>query len=304
MAFNDAEPRRALASADDAAQDIRASFQAVLEALDAARADLHSMERDHQHGTTAEGGGLPGHAPGAVEPAVVEPLWQRGRGPEVSSPQEAVEPATAEYSGPGQGEPSPFFTPRARAPRDVRRGSDSSAGRTPSPAPQRWAPPTARPGAPAPGPPAPVRTPPQKAGRKHRRSIDPRHARVAGVFGLGALSGVLFASSLLIDEHRAPAAPPASLGQPDQPEPGSTAPLPEIPGTGVLRPGDSGHGVYELQVRLLQIPQIYDRGAINGRYDINVSKAVARFQQRYGIRGDEVGVYGDNTRLALMLRTK
>ncbi|UXY31823.1 peptidoglycan-binding domain-containing protein [Streptomyces sp. HUAS TT20] len=121
------------------------------------------------------------------------------------------------------------------------------------------------------------------------------------------MSGVLLVSSLLTNEHTASTAPPASLGQPDQPdqpEPGSTAPLPEIPGTGVLRPGDSGHGVYELQVRLLQIPQIYDRGAINGRYDTKVRQAVARFQQRYGIRGDEVGVYGDNTRQALMLRTK
>ncbi|MEV0183399.1 peptidoglycan-binding domain-containing protein [Streptomyces sp. NPDC050625] len=154
-------------------------------------------------------------------------------------------------------------------------------------------------------PPPPVHPASRKHGRKHRRSIDPRHARVAGVFGLGAVSGVLIASSLLTNGHGAPTvAPPAALGQPDQPEPGSTAPLPEIPGTGVLRPGDSGHGVYELQVRLLQIPQIYDRGAINGRYDTKVRQAVARFQQRYGIHGDEVGVYGDNTRQALMLRTK
>ncbi|MEU7058250.1 peptidoglycan-binding domain-containing protein [Streptomyces sp. NPDC046197] len=91
--------------------------------------------------------------------------------------------------------------------------------------------------------------------------------------------------------------------QPDRPLPGDTS-LPEIPGTGTLRQGDSGHGVYELQVRLLQIPHVYDGGAINGRFDAKVRQAVARFQERYGIRGDATGVYGDNTRQALMLRTK
>ncbi|MEU6064561.1 MULTISPECIES: peptidoglycan-binding protein [Streptomyces] len=302
MAFDDAEPRRALASADDPAQDIRASFQAVLEALDAARADLHAMEREQHHSTTAQGGDLAGHPPGAVEAAVVEPLWARGRGPEAASPREAAVPSTVANGGPRYEEPSPFFTPRARPQRDMRPRTDSAAGGTPSTTPQRWAPPAARSGAPAPAEPMPPA--PQKEGRKHRRSIDPRHARVAGVFGLGAVSGVLLASSLLVNEHTAPTEPPASLGQPDQPQPGSNAALPEIPGTGILRPGDSGHGVYELQVRLLQIPQIYDRGAINGQYDTKVRQAVARFQQRYGIRGDEVGVYGDNTRQALMLRTK
>ncbi|MFI5683025.1 peptidoglycan-binding protein [Streptomyces sp. NPDC051636] len=126
-----------------------------------------------------------------------------------------------------------------------------------------------------------------------------------------------------MNKPSAPAVPPASLGQqdrpvpddptptvpsppsadPDQPVPGDTS-LPEIPGTGVLRQGDSGHGVYELQVRLLQVPQVYDGGAIDGRFDTEVRQAVARFQEWYGVRGDETGVYGDNTRYALMLRTK
>ncbi|WP_406164793.1 peptidoglycan-binding protein [Streptomyces sp. NBC_00996] len=137
----------------------------------------------------------------------------------------------------------------------------------------------------------------------HRRFTNRRHARAAGFFGLGAVSGLILASSLLTNEHSEPAAPPASLEQPEQPLPGGTS-LPEIPGTGVLREGDSGHGVYELQVRLLQIPQLYDGGAIDGRFDTEVRQAVARFQKRFGIRGDETGVYGDNTRYALMLRTK
>ncbi|MGG7576105.1 hypothetical protein [Streptomyces sirii] len=31
---------------------------------------------------------------------------------------------------------------------------------------------------------------------------------------------------------------------------------------------------------------------------------MARFQKWYSVRGDETGVYGDQTRRALMLRTK
>ncbi|MBL1083669.1 peptidoglycan-binding protein [Streptomyces actinomycinicus] len=99
---------------------------------------------------------------------------------------------------------------------------------------------------------------------------------------------------------------PPVPGQPNLPRrPGaSDPPLPEIPGTGVLRQGDSGHGVYELQVRLQQLPDIYAGGAIDGRYDAEVRAAVTRFQKRYGVRGDESGVYGAETRFALMLRTK
>ncbi|WP_369243740.1 peptidoglycan-binding protein [Streptomyces sp. R41] len=118
------------------------------------------------------------------------------------------------------------------------------------------------------------------------------------------MSGLLLASSLLVN-NSVPEAPSPPAGRLDQPLPDTPAPsLPEIPGTGVLRQGDSGHGVYELQVRLLQVPNIYDGGAIDGRYDEEVRQAVARFQKWYGIRGDETGVYGDNTRHALMLRTK
>ncbi|MFF9408131.1 peptidoglycan-binding protein [Streptomyces anandii] len=117
------------------------------------------------------------------------------------------------------------------------------------------------------------------------------------------MSGLLLASSLLTNQHSEPAAPPAAQEQPERPLPDDT-PLPEIPGTGVLRQGDSGHGVYELQVRLLQIPGLYDGGAIDGRFGTEVRQAVVRFQDRFGIRGDETGVYGDNTRYALMLRTK
>ncbi|WP_229816105.1 peptidoglycan-binding domain-containing protein [Streptomyces lucensis] len=116
------------------------------------------------------------------------------------------------------------------------------------------------------------------------------------------MSGLLLASSLLTDQHTE-SPPPAAQEQPEHPLPDDTS-LPEIPGTGVLREGDSGHGVYELQVRLLQIPGLYDGGAIDGSFGTEVRQAVARFQKRFSIRGDETGVYGDNTRYALMLCTK
>ncbi|USQ86127.1 peptidoglycan-binding protein [Streptomyces phaeoluteigriseus] len=171
-----------------------------------------------------------------------------------------------------------------------------------------------------------VRAHGRRTSGRRRRATSRRNLRVTGIFGLGAASGLILASWLLIDHNAEPAtssSPPGHLetplpvtpapqdpsprtpgrtnpSQPGTPDP----PLPEIPGTGVLRQGDSGHGVYELQVRLLQIPDIYDGGPINGRYDTGVRAAVTLFQKRYGVRGDESGVYGDNTRFALMLRTK
>ncbi|NWF30294.1 peptidoglycan-binding protein [Streptomyces sp. PKU-EA00015] len=155
-------------------------------------------------------------------------------------------------------------------------------------------------------PPPPVRAHARNRSRGWRRFADRRDSRAAGVFGLGAVSGLILASSLLGIDNPGPAVPSVPSEQPDRPPvPDNPAPrLPEIPGTGVLRQGDSGHGVYELQVRLLQVPNVYDGGAIDGRYDKEVRAAVVRFQQWYGVRGDETGVYGDNTRHALMLRTK
>jgi murein L,D-transpeptidase YcbB/YkuD len=61
--------------------------------------------------------------------------------------------------------------------------------------------------------------------------------------------------------------------------------------------------VTELQERLLRIPDVYRDGSTSGRYDPTLTAAVARFQLWYGIRGDETGVYGNDTRLALESRT-
>ena len=41
---------------------------------------------------------------------------------------------------------------------------------------------------------------------------------------------------------------------------------------------------------------MYRNGTTNGTYDTALTAAVARFQLWYGIRGDETGVYGNDTR--------
>ncbi|MCK1817418.1 peptidoglycan-binding protein, partial [Streptomyces sp. XM4011] len=79
-------------------------------------------------------------------------------------------------------------------------------------------------------------------------------------------------------------------------------PSPDPPG-GILREGDSGPGVTELQQRLLQLGWVYD-GTAHGTFDERTRDAVARFQVAYGVQGDEWGVYGVNTRLALEQYTR
>ncbi|MEU5520494.1 peptidoglycan-binding domain-containing protein [Streptomyces sp. NPDC047860] len=106
------------------------------------------------------------------------------------------------------------------------------------------------------------------------------------------------ASSASADPGGSPPAPSAPA------DPGGPPPAPSAPADpGFLREGDSGPEVTELQQRLLRIPDVYRAGATDGRYDATLSAAVARFQLWYGIQGDETGVYGDDTRLALESRT-
>ncbi|WP_461030020.1 peptidoglycan-binding domain-containing protein, partial [Streptomyces sparsus] len=71
--------------------------------------------------------------------------------------------------------------------------------------------------------------------------------------------------------------------------------------SGTLRRGDSGPAVQDLQRRLRQL-YLYDR-RMDGRYDRGVEYAVLRYQNGYGVRGDEPGVYGPNTRASLESRT-
>ncbi|MEU3888924.1 peptidoglycan-binding domain-containing protein [Streptomyces sp. NPDC029041] len=129
----------------------------------------------------------------------------------------------------------------------------------------------------------------------------------AAVIGFG---GALLLRGEHPDDHAAPAPPRSAPSAPDPtptPPPASPAPPAAAPvdpdGAGTLREGASGPEVTELQQRLLRIPDVYRDGSTSGRYDPTLTAAVARFQLWYGIRGDETGVYGNDTRAALESRT-
>lgn len=141
----------------------------------------------------------------------------------------------------------------------------------------------------------------------HGRTPWLRRAAFAAAAVAIALAG--FAAALLLTWDRGagetqakpPAAPsaPAASSAPAAPPPAAADP----DGPGTLRRGDSGPEVSELQERLLKIPDVYQDGATNGEYDATLTEAVARFQLWYGIRGDETGVYGNDTRRDLESRT-
>ncbi|MFJ9736438.1 peptidoglycan-binding protein [Streptomyces sp. NPDC101171] len=134
-----------------------------------------------------------------------------------------------------------------------------------------------------------------------------RRAAVALAVGAAALAG--FGCALLLPaRHGATAAPRPShpaVSAPASPAPDApgdtSATDPDGPGT--LRQGDTGPEVTALQQRLLRVPDVYRDGSASGTYDAVLTAAVARFQLWYGIRGDETGVYGDDTRRALESRT-
>ncbi|WEO93759.1 peptidoglycan-binding protein [Streptomyces sp. FXJ1.172] len=137
-----------------------------------------------------------------------------------------------------------------------------------------------------------------------------RRAAVAGAVAAAALAG--FGCALLLPARQeasaaarpsrpATTAPPAATPTAAAPAPATGAADPDGPGT--LRQGDTGPEVTELQERLLRIPDVYRDGSTDGTYDATLTAAVARFQLWYGIRGDETGVYGNDTRSALESRT-
>lgn len=135
-----------------------------------------------------------------------------------------------------------------------------------------------------------------------------RRAAVAVAVLAAAVIG--FGGALLLrGEHKddtaapAPAPPRSAASTPDlTPTPPTTAPV-DPDGAGTLREGAAGPEVTELQQRLLRVPDVYRDGSTSGRYDPTLTAAVARFQLWYGIRGDETGVYGNDTRAALESRT-
>lgn len=73
---------------------------------------------------------------------------------------------------------------------------------------------------------------------------------------------------------------------------------PDDPQPPVLRRGDTGAEVEELQHRLRQLRDLYE-GEITGEYDGRTEDAVRRFQIWYGVREDEWGVYGPASRQQL-----
>lgn len=131
--------------------------------------------------------------------------------------------------------------------------------------------------------------------------------RAAAVIAVGAAAVIGFGCALLLPGRTdAATAPPPAASAPAQPAPAATptASAPVDPdGEGTLREGDSGPEVADLQRRLLKIPNVYENGSTAGTYDATLTEAVARFQLWYGVRGDENGVYGDDTRQSLESRT-
>ncbi|CAM5595697.1 peptidoglycan-binding domain-containing protein [Streptomyces aurantiogriseus] len=139
------------------------------------------------------------------------------------------------------------------------------------------------------------RPPAERGGGVHRVAVAAVAVLAAALLG--------FACALLLPGRGGQAAaqtPPATTPAPATTPPAATT---DPDGPGTLREGATGPEVIDLQQRLRRIPNVYDDGATDGRYDTVLTEAVARFQLWYGIRGDETGVYGDDTRRDLESRT-
>ncbi|MEU3342034.1 peptidoglycan-binding domain-containing protein [Streptomyces sp. NPDC006668] len=151
----------------------------------------------------------------------------------------------------------------------------------------------------------PVRVPAPDGGHRFGFGSGLRRAAVTVAVAAAALVG--FGCALLLPSRSGEAATTAPSPSPTasaEPTPTATASGAADPdGAGTLREGDSGPAVIDLQQRLRDIPDVYDNGSTDGRYDATLEAAVARFQLWYGIRGDETGVYGNDTRQALESRT-
>ncbi|MDI3405887.1 peptidoglycan-binding domain-containing protein [Streptomyces cavernicola] len=111
---------------------------------------------------------------------------------------------------------------------------------------------------------------------------------------------------------RSAAQRPTRSGTPTRTAPVTSAPptvtasgsigTPRSPAPPVLRAGDEGPEVRELQDRLRQ-RYVY-AGPEHGSYDALVEEAVARYQYAEGVEGDPQGVYGPATRRALEAETE
>jgi hypothetical protein len=104
-----------------------------------------------------------------------------------------------------------------------------------------------------------------------------------------------------------PARPTRSAAPPPAPSTGAASrsasprPRPSASAPPVLRFGDTGPEVAELQARLRQIG--YPGGEADGVYDRDVENAVRSYQFTRAVLQDEPGVYGATTRTALEAET-
>ena len=129
-----------------------------------------------------------------------------------------------------------------------------------------------------------------------------RRARLTLMVAVSVGAGFLLAT-VLTARVIVPGAGDAAPAGGSTPQPSASASAQYQGQAGVLRQGDSGSAVSDLQSRLLRIPDVYPDGKVDGKYDSVLAEAVARFQLWYGIRGDEDGEYGDATRRDLEART-
>ncbi|MFE9096262.1 peptidoglycan-binding protein [Streptomyces sp. NPDC007264] len=156
---------------------------------------------------------------------------------------------------------------------------------------------------------------------------DKPKAVIGAVVALLAVGGFLFAMSLFgssfslsSGDPQGPGTVPISLPTGfagSSPVPSATARPPTEPPAGsggsstatddgVLREGDTGPRVRQLQSLLHRIPGLYGVGSgeTDGRFDAGVAHAVARFQGSAGISSEAPGVYGPVTQYALEARVR
>ncbi len=98
-----------------------------------------------------------------------------------------------------------------------------------------------------------------------------------------------------------PTSPPSNGGTTATAAPAPTPTGSEEDSSPVLRFGDSGPEVTELQLRLRQIG--FYNGEIDGEYDRTVERAVGGYQLTRVVLDDESGVYGPTTRASLESET-
>jgi hypothetical protein len=128
--------------------------------------------------------------------------------------------------------------------------------------------------------------------------------------GSASPSDTTFATATASGRHTAASSPsPTATRTAKEAQVTSEATRSEAPAPGdepdqdppVLRPGDDGPEVEELQRRLRQ--RLFYLGTADGTYDDDVEAAVSTYQTARDITGDPKGVYGKATRAALEAET-